>query len=219
MEEEIIEEQPKDSIEAQTAAAEEEIKNDGAKELTEGSSFGKFKNAESLLEAYNNLEAEFTRKSQKLSETAKQLSEYKENAEKKPVPLYETDTWEKSVETFFKNNPSAKKYASEISERVLNDNELQISSQPLELAWAKILNQKFSQLDKTIEEDEFFKEHIFGSKNITEQIIKNYLQGLKEKKVTPVISTHTGSGFSLAPKNKPNSLEEAKVLAEAFFKI
>ena len=38
-----------------------EIKNEGS--IT----YGKFKDAESLLKAYNNLEAEFTKKSQRLS--------------------------------------------------------------------------------------------------------------------------------------------------------
>lgn len=40
-------------------------------DMPEGSSLGKFKSEQSLLEAYNNLQAEFTRKCQKLSELEK----------------------------------------------------------------------------------------------------------------------------------------------------
>ena len=40
-------------------------------DIQEGSNFGKFKDATSLLNAYNNLEKEFTKKSQKLSELMK----------------------------------------------------------------------------------------------------------------------------------------------------
>ena len=47
---------------------------------TSGSTFGKFKDATSLLSAYNELQAEFTRKSQKLSETLKQLERTQEIA-------------------------------------------------------------------------------------------------------------------------------------------
>lgn len=45
----------------------ENMENSGVKEKADGS-IGKFKNTESLLSAYNNLQAEFTRKCQKLSE-------------------------------------------------------------------------------------------------------------------------------------------------------
>jgi len=41
----------------------------------DGSAFGKFKDATSLVKAYDSLQAEFTRKSQKLSETLKKLEE------------------------------------------------------------------------------------------------------------------------------------------------
>ena len=64
-----IGEQPKDSV-VQAVATEDE----GTTNL-EGSPLGKFKDAESLLGAYNELQSEFTRKCQKLSETQKILDE------------------------------------------------------------------------------------------------------------------------------------------------
>ena len=47
--------------------------------LSSGSTLGKFKDATSLLSAYNALEVEFTRKSQRLSETEKRLAELEKN--------------------------------------------------------------------------------------------------------------------------------------------
>ena len=44
-------------------------------ENSEGSIYGKFKDAQTLLDAYNSLQAEFTRKSQKLAEIQKQIEE------------------------------------------------------------------------------------------------------------------------------------------------
>ncbi len=44
-------------------------------ENQEGSIFGKFKDAKSLLDAYNNLQSEFTRKCQKLAEIQKENNE------------------------------------------------------------------------------------------------------------------------------------------------
>lgn len=55
-------------INEETAFAKgDNIENSGAQQKADGS-IGKFKNTESLLSAYNNLQAEFTRKCQKLSE-------------------------------------------------------------------------------------------------------------------------------------------------------
>ena len=44
-------------------------------ENSESSIYGKFKDAKTLLDAYNSLQAEFTRKSQKLAEFQKQIEE------------------------------------------------------------------------------------------------------------------------------------------------
>ena len=66
-----------DKIIEQPVLETEQIQNNFDSENQDGSIYGKFKDAKSLLDAYNNLEAEFTRKSQKLAEFQK---EYGENA-------------------------------------------------------------------------------------------------------------------------------------------
>lgn len=219
MEQETNLEQPTPTDFVQPAMA-EDIKNEGTENrVVEGSILNKFKTTESLVEAYENLQAEFTRKSQKLSEVSKELAKLKENANKTTAPFYLSEQFEKTLNEFFQNNPSAKEYASEISEFILKDKALQNSNEPLELAWAKVLNHKFSNLEETLEKDEKLLERILSHKNVSERMIKNYLQSLKDNKTAPMISTHTGASFSLAPKNKPNSLAEAKILAEALFKI
>lgn len=70
--EKIYGEQPAESKQAQEGIAlKEENEQDGASTLQSGSQFGKFSCAEDLVNAYNNLQAEFTRKCQKLSEIQK----------------------------------------------------------------------------------------------------------------------------------------------------
>jgi hypothetical protein len=122
------------------------------------------------------------------------------------------------VETFFQNNPSAKEYASEISELLMQD-KVQKSAQPLEVAWAKILENKLVNLEDTLQQDEQLFARVLNNKTVQESVIKNYLQGLTNQKTIPVISTHNGTGVHLTPKQKPLNLEEAKALAEALFKI
>lgn len=212
------EEQPIKENTAHTATAEEKIQNDGESVTFEGSSLGKFKNAESLMEAYNCLQKEFTKKSQKLSETTKELESMKDNASKTP-PSYEAEDWQEKVNNFINDNPNAKEYVTEIEELVKSDKAISSSSHPLELAYYKILASKFSNPTKLVEQEEFVNKYILNNSKIGDMVIKNYLSQLRDKKSTPMISNHSGSGFSLAPKSKPNTLEEAKKLAEALFKI
>ncbi len=67
-------------------------------------SLGKFKNSESLLNAYNSLESEFTKRCQKLKELEKRLEEAeKDNAPPQPEqPAYENKPQEIDEETKMK---------------------------------------------------------------------------------------------------------------------
>lgn len=70
-----------------------------------GSQFGKFKDAKSLLDAYNNLQAEFTRKCQKLSQAVKEneqlnnLPKAESSDAQQPENLKETADEQKSAES------------------------------------------------------------------------------------------------------------------------
>ena len=70
-------EQPNEIEETQ-----EELKKNidgGQTQSQDGSHYGKFNSPESLLEAYNNLQREFTKKCQKLSEFEKQKTDNEKN--------------------------------------------------------------------------------------------------------------------------------------------
>ena len=165
-------EQPLENEQAQPEADSEVIEEEGAKDsFLEGSIPSKFKSSESLMKAYENLQAEFTRKSQKLSEVSRQLATLKENATVKQAPFYEAENYEKMVDEFFHNNPSAKEYASEISELILKDNVQ--TAQPLQAAWTKILADKFLNLEHTLQQDNNLLERILNNKTVQEGIIKN----------------------------------------------
>lgn len=209
-------EQPMHNETVYPATAEE--KNTGTSINEEDSSLGKFKDVESLMEAYKNLQAEFTRKSQKLSEYTKQLENINDNANK-VVPVYEQENWQEQVGEFLKVNPEAKKYANEISEAILNDKVLVNNKNSLEFAWAKVLASKYKTPETLASDEEFLNTYILKDEKVKKKIIENYLDLLQQNKATPLISSHTGSAFSLTPKNRPKTLSEASKLAEAFFKI
>ncbi|MGD9901016.1 MAG: hypothetical protein AB7S44_00570 [Spirochaetales bacterium] len=209
-------EQPIKTDSTQAVSTENLNDEEVSDEFLEGSPVGKFKDTKSLLEAYNNLQSEFTRKSQKLSQVLKDLSEKTENVT--PVaPEFGNNN--QKLDEFFKNTPQAKNYATEIIELVKNDNVLSKLETPFELAYSKILAGKYRSNEVLSEDEDFIENYILNNKKVKEKIIQNYLTSLKENRGATVMTAHTGSAFSLAPKNKPKNLDEAKELAKAFFKI
>ena len=96
-----------------------EEKNIGEQPLKEGSSFGKFANVETLRQAYDNLEKEFTRKSQLLSDFQKQAEQIKDadvlKLSKKPVDKIEPLGKEKS-------ETDKKDFQTKIKEKFESDN-------------------------------------------------------------------------------------------------
>ena len=99
MEENIFVEQPNEQDNVPVADAKEEIGTPSSS--LSGSQFGKFKDANSLLTAYNNLQAEFTKKCQKLSELEKEKLQEVENNN---IPIFDKEDWQTKVSTFLNSN-------------------------------------------------------------------------------------------------------------------
>ena len=194
MEEEIVREQP-----------ELEEENENLIAQSEGS-LGKFKDAESLLKAYNNLQAEFTKKCQKLSAL--------ENEKNKTI-FYEED-WNKRVANFLEKNPEAKKYSKEISEKILNSPELKSSENALELAWSSIAMKSYVEPEKLASDKTFLNSYIFNNEEIKKQVLENYLKEIKT--APPVISGSRGAKLSSKEEYAPKNLNDAKKIVEKFFK-
>lgn len=194
MEEEIVREQP-----------ELEEENENLIAQSEGS-IGKFKDAESLLKAYNNLQAEFTKKCQKLSAL--------ENEKNKTI-FYEED-WNKRVANFLEKNPEAKKYSKEISEKILNSPELKSSENALELAWSSIAMKNYVEPEKLASDKTFLNSYIFNNEEIKKQVLENYLKEIKT--APPVISGSRGAKLSSKEEYAPKNLNDAKKIVEKFFK-
>ena len=100
---------------------EQPIENNGS-----NSNFGKFKDAESLLKAYNNLEAEFTKKSQKLAmletESEKAQNEVSKKAEQ-----------EKRINEFVSKFEIVKPFSSALKESLSKDDNLDIKDEAIRL--------------------------------------------------------------------------------------
>ena len=214
-------EQPSQSEQALGRIVENE-KSGATTSQEEGSPFGKFTCAEDLVNAYNNLQAEFTRKCQKLSEIQKEFAEKETHEtsedETKPVsPAYENEDWRTRVAEFLVQNEQAKEFSREISNEILKDENLRNSPDMLEIAWGRVLSKNFKTPDKLASESSFMEKFVLSNDDVKKKVIGNYLDEIR--KAPPVIGSGIKGGISLLTKtSKPNNLSDAKALAEKFFK-
>ena len=164
-------------------------------ENQDGSNLGKFKDVQTLLNAYNSLQAEFTRKSQKLSELQK------EN-DKNAVFSYND-----SIEEILKDETDNDKYKKEIAEILNNDNIINSLPNKNRIAF-KIIKDTEKSIENKINSQEFIDEYIKNNKTICSSIISNYLSELNNIPADNYI-TSNGSVYFSPNTNKPTNLKEA----------
>jgi len=166
-------------------------------ENSESSIFGKFKDAKTLLNAYNSLQAEFTRKSQKLSEIQKQLDE---NA------LFSKSD---SLENILTDETDLEKYKKEVTEILDNNNE--ISSLPNKnFVAVKIIKEAERKIAETLNNQDYIDKYLSSNNKIKDKIISEYLSTLNETQAPPKVITGNSSNIYFSP-----SLEMPKTLKDA----
>ena len=145
--------------------SEEQLISEAGEQILNGSQ-SKFKDVKSLEQAYLNLQSEFTRKCQRLSELEKSsgdnLLESKNLENNKP--FYETESWQESVNNFLKQNPNANEFASEIVNEILKDKDLANNPNSLSIAYNKILASKYIPKQNLLEDEDFIN-HTFELAN------------------------------------------------------
>lgn len=188
----------------------ESIENKNVESVVEeqtNGSLGKFKDAESLLTAYNNLQAEFTRKCQK-------LKEFEKNEMQTPT-LFEKEDWQKEVVKFLNDNIEAKPYSKEISEILMNDKELAKKSNALDIAWAKVIQKTYKKPDEVLN-NEYIESYLNSNEEIKNKLLLDAMKNVKNTASPKVMGTTSGS-ISMPATVAPKTIQEAKLLAMKFF--
>lgn len=109
-------------------------------ETHDGSLLGKFKNSEKLLDAYNELQSEFTRKCQRLSEAEKKLQEMAlEDASKTQEEISNDFAWNKNISEFLQSHKNASELVEDITNEIMNDEALRQSEDGLERAYNRVI--------------------------------------------------------------------------------
>ena len=166
-------------------------------ENSESSIYGKFKDAQTLLDAYNSLEAEFTRKSQKLAEIQKKCEE---NA------LFSNND---SLENIIGDSADLEKYKKEVAEIIDNDNEL--SNLPNKnLVALKIIKEAERRTADKLNNSEYVDKYIETNDKVKEKIISKYLSSLTETPSAPKVISGNSSNIYFSPSlNMPKTLKDA----------
>ncbi len=166
-----------------------------------GETTTRFKSPDELLRAYENLEKEFTKRSQKLKALEKELSE------KTPSTVaYAQDDWQKKVDDFFEQRPEIAPFKKEIAEEILK-NDLGNYENCLEIAGAHVVLNNYKTPRDYLDDDEFVNDNVLNNEKIRNKIIKSYLADLDGVKT---VRTINGEGqASLAKQIRPKTVSEA----------
>lgn len=166
-------------------------------ENSESSMYGKFKDAQSLLDAYNSLQAEFTRKSQKLAEIQKDLEKTEE--------FSKSD----SLENIISDANDLEKYKKEVTE--ILDNDESISNLPnRNLIALKIIKEAERKSAETLNNQTYVDKYIESNEKIKGKIISEYLSSLNETPSAPKVISGNSSNIYFSPSlNMPKTLKDA----------
>ena len=182
---------------------------DGAvSEVGSHDTFGKFKSAEKLLEAYNNLQSEFTKKCQLLSQLQKDKMEKENQVEA------ESDNNSAKISklnSFLDANADAKSFEEEIKEK-LNSS----SSDPYQVAWARVVLEHLTSSNQKVS-DPIVNKYVLSDSQVRNQVIQDYISDLATHKPPYVISSQGGERVSSISIDTPSSLAEAKEIVNKMF--
>ena len=174
--------------------------------------FGKFKDAKGLLEAYNSLQSEFTRRCQKVKELEREIEKLK--ASEQVTTPSEKLSIEGECDGFLSVFPEAKQHLKSLYGIAASKGDESYGR--LERAYIdKLLNDLKTQRDYFTSK-EYFDSVISNSSDLKDGIIRGYLDEIyATKSSTPLIS---GDGkVCITPPSNPKSIFEAGNLAKKIF--
>ena len=169
-----------------------------SKTLENEHSLGKFSSVEELQKAYKSLEAEFTKRSQK-------LAEYQNK----------TVTWQEKVDNFLQKNPDAKSYAEQIVEEFKLDESIKNEDNALDIAYQRALKKQIVPYNELATDSDFLDKYIYSNPEVTTKIITSYLSNLKHQ--SPVNLIGEGGSFATSPNTKPKSIRDCGEYVEKLF--
>ena len=173
-----------------------ETEQEPAPENQEGSILGKFKDAKTLLNAYNSLQAEFTRKCQKLAELQK------ENDKNAFFEQYNT------IDDFISSTNGSDIYKDEMLE-ILQSNEINNLPNKYLIAY-KIAQEADRKTASNLNNPDYIDSHILNNELIKEKVISKYISNLNNISTSPkIISGNSNTVYFSPQESKPTTIKQA----------
>lgn len=166
---------------------------------------GKFKDAESLLKAYNSLQTEFTKKSQRLSEL-----------ENSNIEFTREEKINQAIKELEQSHNIAHRFSQEIKQAV-KDIETSDYRQIVQEELLKRLATEYKSANDYVEDAEFLKTYVYNNQAIKDNIIREYLANLTNASPVRVVS-NISSSIPISPPNSPSTIQEAGKLAKNIIK-
>jgi len=186
-------------------AVDEHAESSVSQTLKGSVNLGKFKDAESLLKAYNSLQTEFTKKSQRLSELENSKTEFTRE-----------EKINKAIEELIQSHDIAQNFKDNIKSAV-KDIDSDDYKQVVKDELLKNLARNYKSPNQYIEDEEFVKQYIYNNQQIRDNIIREYLTDLTNTSPVKVVSNISGS-IPISPPNVPATIQDAGKLAKNIIK-
>ena len=173
--------------------------------------YGKFKDLNGLLNAYNSLQSEFTRRSQKVKELEREISLLKED-KSKLEPSFSKEEWEKLA--FLEIFPNCEEdYESLLDTAAISGDD---SKGRIGRAFLDKVKSDYSKESNYLKSKEYLIDAISKNEELKSDIIKKYLQEVHGSK--PIVTLTSGNGkATITPPSKPISIAEAGNIARQIF--
>ena len=167
--------------------------------------FGKFKDAQSLLKAYNSLQTEFTKKSQRLSELENSKTEFTRD-----------EKIDRALTDLGQNHDIANRFYGALKESAKNaqtDNYKEFVQEEL----LTMLERSYKTPEEYASNEEFLQTYVYNNQQIKDNIIRDYLANLTNAAPVKVVS-NISSSIPLSPPNVPSTIQEAGRIAKNIIK-
>ncbi|MBR2974959.1 MAG: hypothetical protein IKC47_04360 [Clostridia bacterium] len=162
----------------------------------------KFNDYDKLLESYNNLEKEFTKKCQQLS----QLKNTSGTSLDEP-PQAQT------LQDFLATFPEAQAYKEQLSQAVNNPQYSQ-STDAYTRCYFDMLRQNYVSKEALAQDEDFLQQYVLSNNDVVSKLLQKVSPSVAS---TPTVISGNAGAMSVALPTRPKTIAEASKLAQQFF--
>lgn len=173
-------------------------------EMPGSNQFGKFKDADSLLKAYNSLEAEFTKRSQRLANLESENNAREQTNERNRL-------LSEKVENLVNKYEGLRPFAGALKDTLSMDETQDLN----ELALSKIMSQ-YKSNENIINDDEFLNNYVYNNDKIRDKILTDYMSKITQS--SPIKASLGAQTIMLSRPDRPTNISEAGKLAKSIIK-